>query len=333
MNVLLTGALGLLGQQVWLDLINNKNVDLILALYHNKGHAHLNIQKSIIVRGDLRDPQLFSSLYSSYGIDSIIHLGANAIVKNSEKAISDTFHTNILGTTYLLEAAKNAKINRFIYMSTDKVFGDQGAIKYTENMPLNGRNAYELSKVCADITAQNFNSYGLKTFCVRSCNMFGLADTNFSRIVPGFISKYIKNESPTVYSDSVNRVREFINVADTSNAINAILTYSGESRIFNLGSGFIKTIPEMAEYIYSRAKNILGDHLTCEKYVVKNKDQFFPEIDFQVIDYTLAQKELGYSPITSTNIDVLMDNTIKYYMNYFGVKHENSLPWFMYAGN
>ena len=322
MNVFLTGTSGLLGQRVLADLVFDNKVERVIALYRNKwiGYGSLNMAKVTFIRGDLRDPNLFSNLYASYGIDAVIHLGANAIVKNSERSISDTFHTNILGTVYLLEAAKNAKIDRFIYQSTDKVYGEQGEIKYNENSQLKGRNAYELSKVCADITAFNFNSFGLKTFCVRCCNMFGPGDLNFSRLIPSAIAYYLRNESPILYSDSVNRVREFINIKDVSNGINSILFYDGKERIFNLGSGYNNPIPGMFYYIYARAKNRLKDKLTVPAFVVKSKDVFFPEIDFQAIDYSLAASELGYVPTTTINIDAYMDETIDFYIKYFNYK-------------
>ena len=109
------------------------------------------------VRGSILDATLCKRVIADYGVETIFHLAALPLVQVATRTAVPIFETNFMGTVNLLEAVKEnnwaGKIVRFIYISTDKVYGSAGERAYTEDMPLNGLAIYDSSKAAADLVA------------------------------------------------------------------------------------------------------------------------------------------------------------------------------------
>ena len=114
-----------------------------------------------MVNGSLEDYFLIERTLNEYEVDTIFHLGAQTIVGTANRSPLATFESNIKGTWNVLEAARNSElIERIIVASSDKAYGEQENLPYTEDMPLNGRHPYDVSKSCADLIAQSYyNTY------------------------------------------------------------------------------------------------------------------------------------------------------------------------------
>ena len=109
------------------------------------------------VRGDVRDQSLLERVLGEYEIDTVIHLAAQTIVTIANRNPISTFESNIGGTWSLLEACRRSpKVKQIVAASSDKAYGSQEILPYSEEMALQGRHPYDVSKSCADLIAQSY---------------------------------------------------------------------------------------------------------------------------------------------------------------------------------
>jgi CDP-glucose 4,6-dehydratase len=154
-----------------------------------------------------------------YEIDTVIHLAAQTIVGIANRNPVSTFETNIQGTWNLLEACRrSACVRAVVVASSDKAYGDQEALPYSEDSPLQGRHPYDVSKSCADLLAHTYaQTYGMPVVITRCGNFYGGGDLNWNRIVPGTIRSVLRGERPVIRSDG-QYVRDYFYVEDGASA-------------------------------------------------------------------------------------------------------------------
>ena len=105
-----------------------------------------------------------------------------------------------------------------VIASSDKAYGTQETLPYTETLPLQGCQPYEVSKSCADLIAQSYHyTYDLPVAITRCGNIYGGGDLNWSRIIPGTVRSLVRGERPIIRSDG-QFVRDYIYVKDVSQA-------------------------------------------------------------------------------------------------------------------
>jgi len=173
-----------------------------------------------VVNGALEDFWTLERAINQHEVDTVFHLGAQTIVGTAHRFPLPTFETNIRGTYNLLEACRLHRdlIQRVVIASSDKAYGAQPHLPYTEDMPLDGRHPYEVSKSCADLIAQAYHhTYRVPVAIARCGNVYGGGDLNWSRIVPGTIRSFLHGERPIIRSDGTY-VRDYIYVKDVARA-------------------------------------------------------------------------------------------------------------------
>ena len=222
-RVFVTGATGIVGSWVVKDLLE-AGAEVVALVYDANPQSELYraglVKRLNVVNGCLEDFYTLERAITTYEADTVIHLGAQAIVGVAFRAPLQTFQTNIRGTWNVLEACRvhSDLVKRVVVASSDKAYGAQEQLPYTEEMPLLGRQPYEVSKSCADAIAQAyFHSYGLPVAIARCGNIYGGGDLNWSRIVPGTIRSLYMGQSPLLRSDG-NYVRDYVYVKDVSRA-------------------------------------------------------------------------------------------------------------------
>src|SRR5436190_3755668 len=105
-----------------------------------------------VVRGDVRDHALLERILGEHEIDTVIHLAAQTIVTIANRNPVSTFETNIAGTWRLLEACRRSpKVGQIVVASSDKAYGYQQTLPYSEHTPLQGQHPYDVSKSAADL--------------------------------------------------------------------------------------------------------------------------------------------------------------------------------------
>jgi len=258
-TVLLTGATGLLGSWMTKELIN-RDANIVALIRDQVPRSMLyqegSLGKITSVSGNLEDFYLIERTLNEYEVETVFHLAAQTIVPIANNNPLSTFDSNIKGTWTLLEACRrNRKVKKIIVASSDKAYGDQTVLPYTEEMPLQGRNPYDVSKSCADLIAQMYHHhYGIQICVTRCGNLFGGGDLNFNRIVPGTIRSIYYGERPVIRSDG-KYLRDYFYVRDAVNAYIGLAEKMDESNIpgqaFNFGHDAPMTVLEIANEILS----------------------------------------------------------------------------------
>jgi CDP-glucose 4,6-dehydratase len=218
-NVFVTGATGLLGSWLVEELLRRGAE--VTCLVRDWVPASPLVTTGLltrvnVVRGDLEDLALIVRGLNEYEIDSVFHLGAQTIVGTALRSALSTFEANIRGTWNLLEACHmQAKlIQRVVVASSDKAYGVQDRLPYTEDMPLQGRAPYDVSKSCADLIAlAYYHTYAVPLAITRCGNLYGGGDLNFSRLIPGTIRSALLGEPPLIRSDGTP-IRDYFYVKD-----------------------------------------------------------------------------------------------------------------------
>src|SRR5437867_7132445 len=113
-----------------------------------------DIKKVVLVQGDICDQALLERTLGEYEIKTVFHLAAQTIVGTANRNPVGTLDTNIRGTWIMLEACRRSPaVEQIIVASSDKAYGDQEKLPYSEDTPLQGQHPYDVSKSCADLIA------------------------------------------------------------------------------------------------------------------------------------------------------------------------------------
>src|ERR1051326_542679 len=216
--VLVTGATGLVGS--WLTRrLREAGADAVCLIRDWVPQSELvrsrEIERVKVVRGDVRDRDLIERTLGEYEIDTVIHLAAQTIVGIANRNPVSTFESNIQGTWNLLEACRRSPaVKSIVVASSDKAYGDQETLPYSEDTPLQGQHPYDVSKSAADLIACTYaKSYGLPVAVTRCGNFYGGGDLNWNRIIPGTIRSILRGQRPMIRSDG-NYIRDYFYVED-----------------------------------------------------------------------------------------------------------------------
>lgn len=220
--VLVTGATGLLGGWMVKQLLEcGAEVVCLIRDWVPKSAVIQTqlIQQTTVVRGDVREHALLERILGEYEIETVFHLAAQTTVPVANRNPLSTFETNIGGTWALLEACRRSPtVKQVVVASSDKAYGDQEILPYTEDMALQGRHPYDASKSCADLLAQAYAAtYRLPVAITRCGNFYGGGDLNWNRIVPGTIRAALRGRRPVIRSDG-QYVRDYFYVEDAAAA-------------------------------------------------------------------------------------------------------------------
>ena len=245
------------------------------------------------VLGRLEDFDCLLRALNEYEIETVLHLGAQAIVGTALRNPRATFEANILGTWNLLEACRQTvTVRRVVVASSDKAYGVSEQQPYTEAMPLAGRFPYDVSKSCADLIAQAYHaSYGLPVCITRFANFYGGGDLNFSRLVPGTIVSALRGEPPVLRSDGT-MVRDYIYVLDGVAAYLMLAEAMDRTELWGRGFNFSLEQPLSVLDVTQKILAAVGRRDLNPVILGEAK----AEIPVQHLSAALARRELGWAP-------------------------------------
>jgi CDP-glucose 4,6-dehydratase len=275
------------------------------------------IERVKVVRGDVCDQALLERLLGEFEIDTVIHLAAQTIVTIANRNPVSTFETNIGGTWSLLEACRrSSKVHQIVIASSDKAYGDQEKLPYSEETPLQGQHPYDVSKSCADLIAHTYaESYDLPVVITRCGNFYGGGDLNWNRIVPGTIRSIYRGQAPVIRSDG-QYVRDYFYVEDGAAAymllaekLAANPALRGEA--FNFSN-------ELQIAVIDLVKNILKRMDSKLEPIVLN--EVSNEIRHQYLSAEKARRVLDWLPLY--NLDDGLRKTIAWYTDFFAQRTE-----------
>ena len=215
--VAVTGASGFLGSHLTATLVERGAEVVVLERDTFRSTPITEGWRSLVtvVRGDVVDQAVMERLLGEHRVATVFHLAAQAQVGVANRNPVSTFESNIKGTWTVLEAARRSPgVEQVLVASSDKAYGAQPVLPYTEDMPLLGVNPYDVSKSCADLLTSSYvSTYSLPACIARCGNFFGPGDTNWDRIVPGTIRSLLRGERPVIRSDGTP-TRDYIHVED-----------------------------------------------------------------------------------------------------------------------
>ncbi|OQV46302.1 GDP-mannose 4,6-dehydratase [Bacillus velezensis] len=313
-NVFVTGCTGLLGSCLVKELIDQgANVTGLVRDTVPKSNLYQGeqVKQMNIVQGELEDLDVIERALGEYEIDTVFHLAAQAIVGVANRNPISTFEANILGTWNILEACRrHPLIKRVIVASSDKAYGDQPTLPYDENMPLQGKHPYDVSKSCADLLSHTyFNTYGLPVCITRCGNLYGGGDLNFNRIIPQTIQLVLNGEAPEIRSDGTF-IRDYFYIED---AVEAYLLLAEKMEELNLAGEAFNFSNEIQLTVLELVEKILKAMDSDLKPKVLNQGSH--EIKHQYLSAEKARKLLNWTP--AHTIDEGLEKTIEWYKAFF----------------
>ena len=310
-RVFVTGATGLLGGSLVEALLAGSAEVVCLVrdwVPQSRLLGSALQSRVVLVPGELEDLRCLERVLHEYKIDSVFHLGAQTLVGIADSGPFSTFESNVRGTWNLLEACCHVgSIERVVIASSDKAYGVQETLPYTEDMPLLARNPYDVSKACAELVARSYaHAQRLAVAITRCGNLFGPGDLNFDRLVPGTIRSALRGEAPIVRSDG-SYVRDYFYVRDAAQAYLRLAEALPDERFhgdaFNFGYEQPVTVLEMIARILT-----LMDRVDLRPDV---RNTATNEIRQQYLDCAKARRLLAWSP--ACDFDSGLRETIAWY--------------------
>ncbi|MDD2890481.1 MAG: GDP-mannose 4,6-dehydratase [bacterium] len=312
-NVFVTGCTGLLGS--WLSkALVEKEANVVGLIRDLVPKSNLNWSgfndKINIVRGEIEDYFLLERAINEYEIDTVFHLAAQTIVTTANRNPISTFESNIKGTWNVLEACRrNPLVKRIIVASSDKAYGDQKKLPYSENTSLEGRHPYDVSKSCTDLVSQAYyHTYNIPVCITRCGNFYGGGDLNFNRIVPETIRSVFNNESPIIRSDGT-LIRDYFYIEDAVESYLLLAEKMEELKIQGEAFNFSNEIQITVLELVNKIIKLMGSQLTP-----KILNQAPNEIKHQYLSAKKAKDILNWIP--KYTLDDGLKKTIKWYKDF-----------------
>ena len=286
-KIVITGGLGFIGSHL-VEKLSEDNLVVVIddqSTGKVENIKHLNLSKIDTTLGDITSIDL-DEIFD--GTDYVFH---EAAVTSVQKSVDDPINSNevnITGTLKVLEAAKNTDVKKVVLASSSAVYGETESLPLSEDNPVNPLSPYAVGKTTGELYCNVFSEiYGLPTVSLRYFNVFGPRqdpNSQYAAVIPIFIDKILKNESPIIYGDG-EQSRDFVSVKHVV-AANIMAAESKLTGAFNIGLGKSTTINQLVEMI----NEIIGKDV---KPVYEKERP--GDIKYSLADISKA-KALGYDP-------------------------------------
>ena len=313
--VFVTGATGLVGSWLVRRLITHGAEPVCLVrdwIPQSELVSTTLLEQVRVVRGDVRDQELLERTLGEYEVATVMHLAAQTIVGVANRNPVSTLDTNIRGTWALLEACRRSStVQQIVLASSDKAYGAQEVLPYSETTPLEGRHPYDVSKSCTDLIAQMYaKTYELPVTITRCGNFYGGGDLNWNRLVPGTIRSLLRGESPEIRSDGKS-IRDYFFVEDGAAAYMLLAEkMASQPEFFGEAFNFSNEQQVSVLDLVTKIVTIMGLNI---KPNVRNEAS--NEILIQHLDASKAKNLLSWSP--TFTLEAGLQETVKWYEHYF----------------
>jgi len=254
-------------------------------------------------RADICNKTRIDSIFKEERPQVVAHFAAQTHVDRSIIDSRPFLETNILGTQVLLDISKKYKIQKFISISSDEVYGEIKKGRFTEDSPLRPNSPYAVSKASADLLVKAYiRTYNFPAIIIRPCNNYGPWQYP-EKLIPLTISKALKNERVPVYGRGQN-IREWLYVSDCIEAIFLILEKGGIGETYNIGSGQEKRNIEVVKQILK----ILGK---SERLIEFVKDRLGHDVRYS-LDSERVHNKIRWR--LRTEFKEGLEKTVKWYL-------------------
>ncbi|QEU47403.1 dTDP-glucose 4,6-dehydratase [Schleiferilactobacillus harbinensis] len=295
MHILVTGGAGFIGSS-FIRFMRQRHPDDVLinldALTYAGNLSNLaDVPEEAhyhFVHGSILDHDLVVQLIKKYQIDAIVNFAAESHV---DRSIADPLvfvDTNIRGTATLLAAARETKIERFLQVSTDEVYGNIPGTGYvTEAAPLHPSSPYAASKASADLLAlADHHTYGLDVVITRCANNYGPYQYP-EKLIPLMIQRGLTGQPLPVYGDGL-KTRDWLHVLDHCRAIDFVLCHGQSGGIYNVTGNNEHANLEIVQRIIQQ--------LHIDPSLIQHVPDRLGDDSRYALDATKIRDELGWAP-------------------------------------
>ena len=289
---LVTGAAGFIGSNLVDYLLEQGHTVVSVdneSANNEKFHWTHENRMALNVKGDITDYKFMKNVFT--GVDYVFHIAAESRLQPAIENPIGAVEKNCVGTTVMLQCAREVGVKRFVYSSTSSAYGNN-PYPNIETQPDDCLNPYSASKAAGEKFCKMYTDlYGLETVILRYFNVFGQrspARGQYAPVIGIFQRQRDTGEPLTIVGDGSQR-RDFVHVKDVARANYLAATvdlgdHIGE--VFNIGSGKNYSIKDIAD-------------------VISDNQVFIPkrngEMETTLADITKVESVMGWKP----EIDVL----------------------------
>jgi UDP-glucose 4-epimerase len=280
--ILVTGGAGYIGSHCVLNLIQN-NIDVVI--FDNLELGHIETVKTLqkygsvtFEQGDLKNFDDINSVFQKNKIDAVIHFAAYSQVGESMQNPEKYYYNNVSGTSNLLKAMIENKVDKIVFSSTAATYGEPQYVPIDENHPQNPINPYGQSKLTVEKILDDYDkAHNIKSVSLRYFNAAG-ADSQGrigewhnpeTHLIPNILkSTLTEGETFQLFGDDYETkdgscVRDYINVEDLVEAHKLALEYlfnGGKTDYFNLGTNEGSSVKE----VFAACEAVTGQKIPLE---------------------------------------------------------------------
>ena len=262
-----------------------------------------------LIEGDIRDITVCERACA--GVDYVLHQAAWGSVPRSMEMPVQYNEINVVGNLNMMQAARDAKVRRFVYASSSSVYGDDPRLPKKEGQEGNILSPYALTKsINEQYGVLYWRVYGLPTIGLRYFNVFGRRqDANgfYAAVIPKFIGKIMQDVQPEIYGDgSQSRDFTYVDNVVAANLNACVASEDACGKSYNIACGERTGLMD----VYRTIRDALGSDLE-PKYVGNRPG----DIMHSHADISAAQEMLGYHPLF--NFEKGIQQAIEWYKDAF----------------
>jgi dTDP-glucose 4,6-dehydratase len=293
-KILVTGGAGFIGSnfvRLLLQTTQHEVVNLDALTYAGNLENLTDVERDPryrFVRADVADRPAVEQVFAEQRIDAVVHFAAESHVDRSVLDASAFIRTNVVGTQVLLDVARARKVDRFVHVSTDEVYGSLGATGlFTEDSPIQPNSPYSASKAGSDLLVRAaFHTHHMPVLTTRCSNNYGPYQFP-EKLIPLMIANALEGKKLPVYGDGRN-IRDWIYVTDHCEGIRLALEKGRDGEVYNLGGDAERENIHVVKEILA----LTGRDESLIQYVTDR-----PGHDRRyAIDNRKARAELGFTP-------------------------------------
>ncbi len=301
---LVAGGAGFIGSNFIRQLIAEEpsatvlNVDLLTYAGVERTKVELDrLDRYEFVHGDICDTGLVDDLVTA--ADVVVNFAAESHVDRSINDQAEFLRTNVIGAGVLLDASRRRRVDRFIQVSTDEVYGSVADGFADEESKLNPSSPYAASKASADlVVAAHRTTYGYAAITTRCTNNYGPYQ-HPEKLIPLGISRLLQGQPIPLYGDG-GQQRDWLHVDDHCRALRLLIDEGQPGEVYNIGTGRPLANHQIAEKLIG-----FTGHGTIESVADR------PGHDRRYAVDTGKLRSLGWDP--SVDLEAGLGSTVEWY--------------------
>jgi len=289
---LVTGGAGFIGSNICRELLAQGCYVRVIDNLSTGKKANLAdiLDRIDFIHADMGDPDVARAAMRD--IDVVLHQGALPSVPRSVKDPAET-HRHCLDATFaLLQAARDARVKRFVYAASSSAYGDTPTLPKVETMPPRPLSPYAAAKLAGEYYCSVFyHVFGLETISLRYFNVFGPRQdptSQYAAAIPAFVAAILNDKPPTVYGDGYQS-RDFTYIDNVVHAnLLAARAPKTQGQVLNVATGQAVTINQVIDMI----NQLLGKNIAPVYTAPRPGD-----VRHSLADISAARELLGYEPL------------------------------------